>query len=296
LTSADSPAPGFGDEFRLTLITNDPVLAVEADAAGVDRIGVDLERLGKAERQAEQDTRLSEHRADDLAKVARALTGAALFARLNPVNPDTPRELEMALRCGAKVLMLPFFRTASEVDRFVRLADGRAQVVILLETAPAVLRIRDVLSVPGIGEVMLGLNDLRLQFGVRSHFEVLAAPLTEMLASEVRRAGLPLAVGGVARTDDAGLPIAPDLVYAQFPRLGATGAWLARSFLRDPPPGWDFGRAVRALRWRLSHWARASAAELEHAREQLAQQARRVATDGDEMPAVIASRRLRELE
>jgi hypothetical protein len=290
LTSDDSAAAEFGDEFRLTLITNDPVLAAEADAAGVDRIGVDLERLGKAERQAEQDTRLSEHRLDDLEQVARALKRADLFARLNPLNPDTPRELEAALRCGAKVLMLPFFRTAGEVERFVRLADGRAHIVILLETAPAVLRIRDVLAVPGIGEVMLGLNDLRLQFGVRSHFEVLASPLTDMLAGEVRRAGLPFAVGGLARTDDAGLPIAPDLVYAQFPRLGATGAWLARSFLRAAPPGWEFGEAVRALRRRLGHWAKASPAELERARDELAQQVGRPACAGNEAPDLAAWR------
>jgi citrate lyase beta subunit len=275
LTRDESSAATFGDEFRLTLITNDPFLAAEADAAGVNRVGVDLDRLGKAERQADEDTRLSEHRLEDLAIVARALSGADLFVRLNPLNPSMPQEMETALRCGAKVLMLPFFRTANEVDRFIRLADDRAHIVILLETAPAALRIREVLAVPGIGEVMLGLNDLRLQFGVRSHFEVLASPLIDMLAGEVRRAGLPLAVGGVARVDDLGLPIAPDLVYAQFPRLGATGAWLARSFFRGVPPGWELGPAVRAVRRRLSHWARASPAALERAREDLAQQVRR---------------------
>ena len=290
MTGNDIPAAGFGDEFCLTLITSDPALAAEAEAAGVDRIGVDLERLDKAARQAQQDTRLSEHRLDDLPVVARALERADLFVRLNPLNPDTPLEMETALRCGAKVLMLPFFRTANEVERFVRLADGRAPVVILLETVPATLRVREVLAVPGIGEVMLGLNDLRLQFGVRSHFEVLASPVVDMLASEVRRAGLPLAVGGVARADDTCLPIAPDLVYAQFPRLGATGAWLARSFFRGAAPGWEFGRAVRAVRQRLSHWATASPAELERTREELAQRARRMASDCDETPAVTAVR------
>lgn len=276
MTGHGSPAARFGDEFRLTLITNNPVLAAEAEAAGVDRVGVDLERMGKAERQAEEDTRLSEHRLDDLPVIARSLARADLFVRLNPLNPGTPLEMETSLRFGAKVLMLPFFRTANEVDRFVRLADGRAHIVILLETAPAALRIREVLAVPGIGEVMLGLNDLRLQFGVRSHFEVLASPLTDMLAGEAHRVGVPLAVGGVARVDDLSLPIPPDLVYAQFPRLGATGAWLARSFFRGAPPGWEFGPAVRAVRQRLSHWAKASPAELECAREDLAQQARQI--------------------
>jgi hypothetical protein len=259
------------------LITNDPVLAAQADAAGVDRVGVDLERMGKAERQAGEDTRLSEHSLDDLAVMARTLASAVLFVRLNPLSPGTPLEIEAALGRGARVVMLPFFRTADEIDKFVRFVDGRAHIVILVETAPAVLRIREVVAVPGIGEVMLGLNDLRLQLGVQSHFEILASPLVDMLAAEVRRAGLPLAVGGVARADDRSLPIPPDMVYAQFPRLGATGAWLSRSFFRGVPPEWEVGPAIRGVRDRLSHWARASPADLERAREHLALQVRRAA-------------------
>ena len=40
-----------GDDVVLTLWTNDPALARRADDAGIDRVGIDLDRLGKAERQ-----------------------------------------------------------------------------------------------------------------------------------------------------------------------------------------------------------------------------------------------------
>src|SRR5687768_18349093 len=70
----------------LTLWTGDPRLAARADAAGVDRIGVDLERLGKAERQRGLGTWISAHAEADLAALAPALTRAALFARVNPIN------------------------------------------------------------------------------------------------------------------------------------------------------------------------------------------------------------------
>jgi hypothetical protein len=40
--------------------------------------------------------------------------------------------------------------------------------------------------------------------------------------------------------------------------LFVTGAWLARSFFRGAPPGWDFGPAVAAIRRRLTEWAAAS--------------------------------------
>lgn len=270
--------PSFGDRFRLTLITDDPVLAAEADRCGVDRIGLDLEQLGKAERQSGEDTRLSGHKVEDLAAIAQSLTRAQLFVRLNPLNARTPHEVEAALDAGARVLMLPFFRTAGEVDRFARLVHGRAHVMILAETASALVRIREILAVPGIDEVMVGLNDLRLELRVQNHFEVLASPLLDAVAREVRAAGVAFSVGGVARPDDQSLPVAPDLVLAQFPRLEATGAWISRSFFRDMPPGWDLRTAIASVRRRLTEWASASPEALERARRQLAERAREIAS------------------
>src|SRR6266568_2605998 len=98
-----APVPAFGEAFRLTLITADPMLAAQADRAAVDRIGVDLEHLGKAERQAGHDTRLSYHDWEDLAAIARVVRRAALFVRLNPVYPGTRAEIETALDLGAAV-------------------------------------------------------------------------------------------------------------------------------------------------------------------------------------------------
>lgn len=265
---------GFGDRFKLTLITNDPVLASRADQASVDRIGVDLEHLGKAERQAGFETRLSRATWDDLARVAQSLSRSDLFVRLNPLNPGTAEEVETALGLGSKVVMLPFFRTPEEVAEFTRLIRGRAYTTILVETASAVVRIRDILSVSGIDEVMIGLNDLRLQFEVGNHFEALASPLVDMLAAEVLRTGRPLGIGGVARVDDTALPIAPDLIYAQYPRLGATSAWIARKFLVGPERGTDFAADIRALRDRLTDWGQQPAEELERARNELAQKVR----------------------
>jgi len=268
---------GFGDDFRLTLLTDDPAVAAIADSSGVDRIGIDLERLGKAERQSGFDTRLSNHRVEDLPAIAGSLARAELFVRINPINAETAGEVEAVLGAGAQVVMLPYFRTAGEVETFVRLIDGRARTMILLETASAVARIREILEVPGVSEVMVGLNDLRLELGVQNHFEVLASPLLEAIANEVTKANLPFSVGGVARPDDCELPVAPDLVLAQFPRLGATGAWISRSFLQNLPDLRDFAQGVKAIRQRLTQWGSASPAALEHARKELAEQARELA-------------------
>lgn len=263
----------FGDLFRLTLLTRDPRLAEEGDSAGVDRIGVDLECVGKADRQAGQDGRASGHTFDDLAGIAPMARRADLFVRINPWHAGSQTEIDAALELGAKVVMLPYFRTAEEVERFVSAIRGRAVASILIETATALARIRRMAAVLGVGEVMVGLNDLHRELRLSNHFEALASPLLDVAAAESRRAGLPFGVGGLGRVDDPGLPVDGDLVYAQYPRLGATGAWIARSFLTAMRPGEGLGDAVAAARRRLTEWSLAGPEALEEARDELARRA-----------------------
>jgi hypothetical protein len=47
----------YGEDFCLTLLANDPHLAEQSDQAGIDRIGIDVERVGKQERQPDMDNR-----------------------------------------------------------------------------------------------------------------------------------------------------------------------------------------------------------------------------------------------
>jgi hypothetical protein len=259
----------FGERFRLTLLTIDPGLAQRAEDWGVERIGLDLERLGKLERQEGEGLRLSDHRLEDLIGLAKVVKRARLFVRINPIHPGTVDEIEAVIGAGAQVLMLPYFRTAAEVETFVRQVDGRARASILVETASALVRLRDILAVPGIDEVMVGLNDLRIELRVRNSFEVLSSAVLEGVAAQVLEKGLDFSIGGVARLDDASLPVPSDLVLAQYPRLGATGAWLSRSFFRGLQTPEDAGPAIGSLRQRLTEWAAAPGESLESARNAL---------------------------
>jgi hypothetical protein len=256
-------------------VTNDPALAAEADGAGVARIGIDIDRLGKAERQAGLGEPRTTHTLDDLARLRPAVSSAELFIRINPPHADTPREIEDALGLGATAIMLPYFRTTHEAGAFLDAVAGRARALLLVETAAATLRIRELAALPGVDEIMLGLNDLRLEFKVESHFEVLASPLLDLIAREVVGAGVKLGLGGLARPDATVLPVPPELVIAQYPRLGATSAWIARSFFapgQDPLP---LAQALDALRARLAYWAAEPPSALESARSRLLTFARR---------------------
>jgi len=112
--------------FTLTLFTNNPLLAREADAAGVDRIGTDLESLGKDQRQGHLNTWISDHTEADLPDLCANLTHAHLFARCNPPHAELSGEIHHLLSLGVKVIMLPYFHNLEAVHCFVDAVAGRA--------------------------------------------------------------------------------------------------------------------------------------------------------------------------
>jgi 2-keto-3-deoxy-L-rhamnonate aldolase RhmA len=105
-------------------ITNNSKVARIAEVAGVDRIFVDLEHIGKQDRQGGMDTVQSRHTVDDVANIRNCLKKAELLVRCNPIhesNDDicsSEDEIEKVIHNGAQVIMLPYFKTAGEVKRF----------------------------------------------------------------------------------------------------------------------------------------------------------------------------------
>ncbi|HEU0250121.1 MAG TPA: aldolase/citrate lyase family protein [Solirubrobacteraceae bacterium] len=252
--------------FLLTLWTDDPDLAARADAAGIDRIGVDLERAGKRQRQAGLDTWISPHSAERLVDLRAAIVHARLFARVNPLSAQSGEELERLLELGVQVVMLPMFENAEQVARFIALVDRRAEVVLLLETSAAVDDIERIVCVPGVREIHVGINDLALSLGMGNRFSVLDCEPIERVSNCVRAAGLRFGIGGIGRAGDHELPIPSELIYAQYPRLGATAALVSRAYLTcEEGENIDLINEVARSRELLAHWSAASPPELRHA-------------------------------
>lgn len=241
--------------FLLTLLSVEPDWIRAADAAGVQRIGVDIERYGKGARQRNvADARISLHELTDLAVVRAHVRQASLFARLNPLHPGTEAEVETALRLGARTLMLPFFRSADEPAAFLQIVSGRAEVILLVETGSALARLHEVLALPGITEIMLGLNDLHLDLGLESQMEMAGSDLLEWAGQQVTSAGLRFGFGGIALPHTPGLPVDPDLLLARYAQVGARSAWISRSLLRSLSTPDDLVPAIRHIEERLDYW------------------------------------------
>jgi 2-keto-3-deoxy-L-rhamnonate aldolase RhmA len=267
----------YGDELVLTLFTNNPSIAAIADQAGVDRVGLDLECLGKATRQGHLNTWVSNHREGDLRSIKEALSHAKLFVRTNPPHPGLPDEVERYISIGTEVLMLPMFTHPDEAKTFVSSIAGRARVSLLVETAQAALRIEDIVKIPGVDEIHIGLNDLHLSLGLSNHFELLTSRFMEHLAAVVHESGLPFGFGGIAHAEADHLPIPSRLVYPQYPRLNAKMALVSRSFFNGVEDGADLLRAIPQARERMTELAGQTSDKWEAARIELRQRAAQLA-------------------
>jgi hypothetical protein len=251
----------YGGRFCLSLFTNDPDIAVQAEQAGIDRIGTDLESLGKQARQGGLNTWISDHTLADLTAIAARIDKKRLFCRINPIHQNSKAEIDALLDIGVSTIMLPMFTTTSEVEAFLRLLDGRAHPVLLLETAAAANIVGDICRVPGVREIHVGFNDLRLSLGWPSHFHVLVSDLLVGLSDTINTAGIAFRMGGLGRADDETLQIPSSLTYPQFPRLHATGALISRVFFNIEPL--DMVTEIRKLRARLDSFADESREALE---------------------------------
>ncbi|MBQ9973411.1 MAG: aldolase [Oscillospiraceae bacterium] len=219
---------------KLMYITNRPDVASIVQEAGVDRIFVDMEYIGKADRQGGMDTVQSHHTVEDIRRVKAVCDRSQVMVRVNPIHapggqyPGSEAEINAAIEAGADVLMLPYFKTAAEVETFLRLVDGRAVTLPLVETPEAVEVVDDILALPGLDEIFVGLNDLSLGYGKKFMFELLTDGTVERLSLKFRQKGIPFGFGGIAALGKGMLPA--EYVIREHYRLGSTCVILSRSF------------------------------------------------------------------
>ena len=214
---------------KLMYITNDPAVAKIAADAGVDRIFIDMEVLGKAERQGGMDTVQSHHVPEDIAKIRAAIGGGAeIMARINPLNPNSQAEIEASIENGADVIMLPMWHTADELRQLVNMVSGRAKVMPLLETDTAADNLPEAVKASGIDQMHIGLNDLHLCYHQKFLFQLLADGTVDRLCTQLREANIPYGFGGVGRPGSGTLPA--EYIIGEHYRLWSEYVILSRSF------------------------------------------------------------------
>lgn len=213
---------------ELMYITNSPAVALIAEKNGVDRIWIDLETLGKEERQKNMNSVKSHHTLQDVEVISNMLTKSECMVRINPWNENSVDEIEKVIAAGADRIMLPMWKTVEEADMFLKTVTRRIKTTLLLETKEAAESLDDILRLPLIDEIHIGLNDLHLSYGLTFMFELLANGTVEQLCAKMKSAGIKYGFGGVARIGEGMLPA--EKVIMEHYRLGSTRAILSRSF------------------------------------------------------------------
>ena len=213
---------------ELFYITNDPAEAAAADNAGADRIFVDTETIGKAERQRGLNTHLGTHTLEDVTAVKKAVKRAEIMVRINLLNTDTVNEIEQAIEYGADWIMLPMFTHSDEVKKVADIISGRAKFVALVETAAAMARLDDIINIAKPDEIHIGLNDLTISLGLSFLFEPLAYGLIDFAAEKLNKSKIKWGFGGIARIGEGAIP--SEMILAEHRRLSSERVILSRAF------------------------------------------------------------------
>ena len=219
---------------KLMYITNQPQIAQIAESSGVDRIFVDMEYIGKADRQGGLDSVKNHHTVEDVRRMKQAVESAEVLVRVNPIHEasseytSSEQEINEVISAGADIIMLPYITSVKQVEDFVRYVGGRVKTMPLIETPESAEAIDEILEIDGIDEIYIGLNDLSLGYHKKFMFELLADGTVEGLCLKCKLKGIPYGFGGVASLGKGMLP--SEYVIREHYRLGSTCAILSRSF------------------------------------------------------------------
>ena len=219
---------------NLMYITNKPWVAKIAEDAGINWIFLDMEWIGKDLRQGGLNTVQNHHTIDDIHVIKNTVSKAKILVRVNPIHDVLPNyssskdEIDSAIKAGADIIMLPFFKTLDEVKQFVNYVGGRAKVCLLLETPEAVLLLDEILELKGIDMIHLGLNDLHLALKMKFMFELLSNGMVDQIVSKIKAKRIPFGFGGIAALNGGGVP--GSMILKEHVRLGSSMVIVSRSF------------------------------------------------------------------
>jgi hypothetical protein len=227
-------------ETEILLFSHDTAYATRAVAAGIDRVIVDWESRGKAERQARWNTQINCASSNDL-RAMRDAVGERVICRINNIPGERVAECRLAVDNGAAEVWLPMVRDIAEIEECLVALDGRARLGLMVETREAMRLGRELAQLP-LSRAYIGLHDYYIDGGSRGLFD----PITDGTLDQFRE-DYPGAFGFAGVTRPAGgSPIPQRLLLAAMVRLGCAFGVARRGFLAAVPMA-DLDAAVLEL-------------------------------------------------
>ena len=220
---------------NLFYITNNITEAKIVDNLAIDWIFIDLEKIGKKERQTGRDTVLSNHSIEDIYNIKSKINNTKILVRCNPIGDWSKREFSEINAIGSEIdmVMLPYFKTIEEVKIFIDLLDTTIiEPALLVETLDAITNLEEIIQVFPFKYIHIGLNDLHIERRTVSMFEPYIDGLIEKVTSILRDNDKDFGIGGIGKIGKKMSP-SPECLFNEHIRLGSKGVILSRSFKGD---------------------------------------------------------------
>ncbi len=213
--------------FELFAFYANPEKLTELIASEIDGIVIDWERKGKELRQGLYNTQISEHHMEHL-QLVKARNPRQIICRINPVNPESETEIELAIDHGADEILIPMVRTVKEVEQVLKFTENRVKVGLMLETEESLKAAIELNDLP-VYRFFVGLNDLSIQRGVRNIFTPFMDGTLEELRPKITKH---FGVAGLTHPL-LGDPIPSKYLFNLMKHYKCSYAFLRRSFYRD---------------------------------------------------------------
>jgi len=188
---------------------------------------IDLENIGKLERQKSTNSYISDHIIEDIKLIKRQIKPKQLGVRINPIGVHSEKEINKCIEYGVSRIMLPMFQDVEEVNIFKRLVKKRVSLELLFETPKSIKKIAT-FDLKSIDYIHVGLNDLSLALGNQFMHELLVNDYLEEFTLYLKKNLYRFGIGGIGAVDS--IPFSPDLILASNLVIGSQRLILSRSF------------------------------------------------------------------
>lgn len=217
---------------NLFYITNNVIEAQIVDDLDIDWIFIDLESIGKKDRQNGRDTVLSNHNIDDIQKIKSMVNNTKILVRCNPIGKWSKEEFDEINLRGSDIdmVMLPYCKTIDEVKTFIELLDtSKMEAALLIETMDAICNLEKIIKIFPFKYMHIGLNDLHIERGTVFMFEPFIDGLITKITSIFKENNQNFGIGGIGKIG-TNLSPSPECVLNEHLRLNSNGVILSRSF------------------------------------------------------------------
>ena len=217
---------------NLFYITNNIHEALIVDKLEIDWIFIDLETIGKKERQVGRNTVLSNHSISDVNNIKGKINNTKILVRCNPIGEWSKKEFDEINIRGSEIdmVMLPYFKTIEEVKTFISLLDtSKMQPALLIETLDAITNLEKIIKIFPFKYFHIGLNDLHIERDTVFMFEPYIDGLMSKITSILRKNNQNFGIGGIGKMG-ANMSPSPECVLNEHLRLNSSGVILSRSF------------------------------------------------------------------